>query len=149
MSRFGQACICAGLVIVGYVCGRYAQPEKVITKTVEVEKKVEDKKSETEKHKTTKTVEVTQPDGGKTVTTVVEEDTNKHSDKNSTTDTTKNTTVETTRGADITLSLLGGLNFPNTPVYGLSFTKPVLGPITLGVWGLSDKTLGASIGLTF
>ncbi len=35
------------------------------------------------------------------------------------------------------------------PVYGASVSKEVLGPITIGLWGLSSATVGVSVGVNF
>lgn len=49
----------------------------------------------------------------------------------------------------INASLLGGFDFQNKElVYGLSITKDVYGPITVGVFGLSNKTAGISVGIS-
>lgn len=46
------------------------------------------------------------------------------------------------------LSALVGTDF-NVPVYGIAVNKEFIGPITLGAWGLTNKTVGLSIGLNF
>ncbi len=35
------------------------------------------------------------------------------------------------------------------PVYGLSVSKEVLGPITVGVFGFTNTTVGVSVGISF
>ena len=134
-----------------FAIGRYTVPEKVRveTKIVEVEKKVEDKKENT--HKQTHTITTVKPDGTKVTDETTKED--DIIDDKDTDVVSKNTdtTTETTRGASkVTISALGALNLTNsTPAYGLSITKPILGPITVGLFGLNNGTVGASIGLTF
>lgn len=130
-----------------FALGRYSVPEKVRveTKVVEVEKKEikKDKKSETV------IVKVTKPDG--TVeehTTIVSGET---TDINKNVNTVSNQNSEIVRG-DIKLSvsaLVGTDLSTNNPVYGASLTTPVLGPILLGAFGLTNKTFGLSVGLTF
>lgn len=47
------------------------------------------------------------------------------------------------------LSLLGGYNFEEKQfVYGLSLTKEVYGPLTVGVFGFNNKTAGLSVGIS-
>lgn len=35
------------------------------------------------------------------------------------------------------------------PIYGVSASKQFLGPVSLGVFGLTNKTIGVTIGITF
>jgi len=35
------------------------------------------------------------------------------------------------------------------PTFGGSVTKPILGPVTMGLWALSNGNAGVSVGLTF
>lgn len=147
-------------LLAAFAFGRWSSPEKVKTeiKTVEVEKKTEDTQIDSDKnrHKETKVVEITHPDGTKEKTTQTVEDSQstKKTDQ-SVTDNTQKSTEEvkeiTYATAKVTISALAGLNVSSLslPVYGASVTKPILGPITVGLWGLSNSTIGGSIGLTF
>lgn len=93
----------------------------------------------------------TKPDGEKTETTIVDNSI-KNDDKTIVSDIKASDKVVDKETSDYktTINALIGLGLNNTQVdYGLSITRPVLGPLTIGVWGLSDKTGGASIGLTF
>lgn len=145
-----------------YGAGRWASPTKIVTKTetVEVEKKVSDTKSDLEvnKHKETVTTTNRKPDGTVETTTKVVEDTEAGRKSDTiTTDSVAQTSTTTKEvvyaSAKVTVSLLGGMSLSGsgipTPVYGASLSKPVWGPITLGVFGLSDRTFGGSVGLTF
>lgn len=154
-----QVAVAIAALLTAFAVGRYSLPEKIkiVTNTVEVEKKTEKKTVEADKHKTTTTKEVVKPDGTKETTTTVVEDTTRNSNTDSTTDKNKSaqSDSETTYGSSkVTVSALAGakLGFPPTEgtlVYGGSITKPILGPITVGIWALSNATGGASIGLTF
>lgn len=152
--------IVALAVAFAFAFGRYSAPEKVKTETkiVQIEKKTskKDTESKKERHKKTVITEITRPDGTKEVTTVitddVEADSKSHSsesDKVSKVETDKKEVTKT--GSPVTISALAGLNsFSSpTPIYGASITKPVLGPITLGAFGLSSGMGGFSLGLTF
>ncbi len=144
-----------GAVVVGlttaFAFGRYSVPEKIKieTKVVEVEKKVVTVVRD--KHKNTKIVDVVKPDGSKETTTTVIEDTVTDRKSKETGTTNAASSSETTKGdSKVTISALGGYDLNSSKlVYGLSLTKPILGPIALGVFGLSNKTLGFSLGLTF
>lgn len=147
-------------LLAAFAFGRYSAPEKVKTetKTVEVEKKTEDTKTDVDKnrHKETKVVEVTRPDGSKEKTTEVTEDTNvfKKTDQSTTDNTTKSAeeSKETTyAAAKVTISALAGANVSSlsVPVFGASVSKPILGPIAVGLFGFANGLAGFSIGLTF
>ncbi len=141
-------------LLVSFAFGRFLGPEKVRveTKTVEAEKKTDIVKTDTDRHKETTITQTVSPDGTKQTVTRITEDTTKKTDsKDVTTDSkTSDTVKEVTRSASkVTLSALGGIYDLKTPVYGGSITKPMLGPIAVGVWGLSNFTVGVSIGLTF
>jgi len=150
--------IITGIVIVAtaFAFGRYSAPERVRTevKTVEVEKKTETKESNTNRHKETTTVTITKPDGSTETTTKTTEDTNLKTDSKLVDDTTKSsdTTKEVTRGGNkLSIAALSGINYskPDQLIYGASVSKELIGPITLGAFGLTDKTVGISIGLNF
>lgn len=135
-----------------YAFGRWSAPEKVITKTVEVEKKTDDKKVDTQDHKITTITETDKPDGTKVKTTIIADAKTTQSDDKKTDDTTKTESKEIDRAtAKVTLSLLAGVDFnnPTKPQYGISISKPILGPITVGVFGFQTGLVGASVGLTW
>lgn len=110
--------------IIGIACGYYLMPKKEIIKTVEkqVDRVVTVVKS---------------PDGTvkKVITDKSKINTGVHEKVN----------IGRPRYG---LSVLVGTDFSN-PVYGLHVNKELLGPITVGVFGLTNKTLGVSIGLNF
>lgn len=154
------AIVVAILLVCSFAVGRYTTPVKVktetkiVTVTKEVEKKSTDNKKE--RHKNTTTTEVTHPDGTKETTTVVTDDTDSENKTNSVAKSESSTTTdvkkEVTRSSSpVTLSILGGTSFNSfgQPIYGGSLTKPLLGPLTVGFWGLSNGTGGVSLGLTF
>lgn len=145
--------ICTLSILTAFAFGRYSATSKVIndTKTQETDKKVSDTDTDRNRHKETTTVDVQAPDGTHTITTQVVDDTTTDRKTHSTDEDSKTTQShsETTYGDNkVTISALGGINFP-TPVYGISATKPVFGPVALGAWALSAKTVGISIGLVF
>ncbi len=139
-----------GLMVFGllasFAAGRYTTPEKIVIQKeiVEVEKKVEDKRKEIVK------TEVTHPDGTKEITTKTVVDSTTKTDS---TKTDKELEERTAASSKVSISALVGaplsLSGPITPVYGGHIHRPLLGPISLGLWGLSNATAGVSIGLTF
>ncbi len=157
------------LIAISYVAvfaaGRYLTPTKIKieTKVVTVEKIVESKKTDTSKdeHKKVVTHEVDKPDGEKDITTTTTDEDkedqkiadNRTDDKTKTEDKTKEITKDS---GHLNISALGGLNTTNSSTeYGLSVTKDVIGPFSLGVWGLNSTnretgpSVGASFGLSF
>lgn len=148
------------VVVAGaFASGRYLTPEKIKieVKTVEVEKKVKDTSTDTNqnKKKDTKIVETKKPNGEIVTETTITEttviDKKKEEQETIAKIDKKDSTSETTKGdSKVTINALGGFDFrTGLPVYGASVTKPVAGPLTLGVFGLSNTTVGASLGLQF
>lgn len=144
------------IVISAYTFGRWSAPEKVRTETkiVEVEKKTDNKKTDVNDHKKVTIVEVDSPDGTKKKTTTITDDRNSQIDDTSTDDISKTAdeTKEITKSSSkLTISMLASTNLsaPAVPIYGLMIQKELVGPITVGIFGLQDKSAGMSIGLTF
>jgi hypothetical protein len=48
----------------------------------------------------------------------------------------------------LSLSALAGTDL-RSPVYGAHVSKEILGPVSVGIFGLTNGTFGASIGLNF
>lgn len=144
------------LLIVSFAAGRFFAPEKVRveTKTVEVDKKTDDKQSDVKDHKKITIVEKSGPDGTKTKTTTITDDKENSTADHSTDSTSKysDTTKEVSKShSPVSVSLLASDNIsaPAPPVYGLAIQRPVLGPLTLGIFAFTNRTGGVSIGLTF
>ena len=154
MSNKVKVLIVAGVAVLFFAVGRYTAPGKVVTqvKTVEVDRKVDD--SDTTKHEHKKVVIVTKPDGTSvtTITDNTNSDTKDHAVDNSTTTTSQLTTTEKNKASDnLTVYGLAGSNLLHggAITYGGMVTKPLLGPVSIGVFGMTNLTCGASIGLTF
>lgn len=115
---------CVASLAVGLALGYFAMPKKEVIKTVE-------------KHVDRVVTIIKRPDG--TYEKVI-------------VDKSKIVTDEKTKlnaaRPRVGLSALVGTDF-STPVYGFAVNKEFIGPITLGAWGLTNKTLGVSIGLNF
>lgn len=155
-SKFFLALIC---LLSAYAFGRFSAPErvKIETRIVEIEKKTDDKETNAsrDKHKTTTTTETTRPDGTKETTTVVTEDsqTNKASAEHSVEEREKESTSlkEVTRSSSkVTIAAMYGIPITGgLPAYGGMISRPLLGPITGGLFYLTPNVIGGIVGLTF
>lgn len=153
--------IVAGYSVLLIACTYYFSPTKIKieTKTVEIVKTVEVEKKDTAKDRKRKLtiIEKKESDGSSEKTTVITDDTSSNTSIDIAKDTTDSKAIEsskvTERATDkVTISALAGAN-PFKPtdglVYGGSITKPLLGPIAGGLFGMSNGVVGASVGLTF
>lgn len=134
---------------VSFATGRYSVPKN--TQDEIKESTTQTKDLEKDKHKKIVTVEVDSKDGGKQITTTTTEDTATKVDttKDKITDKTESTE---TGGSTLNISVLGALHpsffgGDNNLVYGGAITKQLIGPLTLGVFGLSSGVVGVSFGL--
>lgn len=146
-------------LVLAFAVGRFTTPTKTVTqiKTVEVEKKTDKVISDDNKKVHTVTVIKQQPDGTKetTVTQDISSDTKSKdtSSDNTTLNSSSTQVVERGAGALTSLHILVGapvsLQGIASPVYGLSATRTLLGPISVGVFGFNSGLVGGSIGVTF
>lgn len=157
------------VLVFGVVCfalGRWLSPEKVkIQREVVVKEdttKIEQLKTDLErlKKKKTTTVEVIRPDGTREIKTVVKEDESvrKQKSKDTTTTIVKETSEKeskeiTNSSSVLTLSALVGtditsLSSSSKLQFGAHVQRTIIGPFTLGVFGLSSGTAGFSLGLS-
>jgi hypothetical protein len=147
--------VCLGLLL-AFAAGRWTGPEKIktVVQTVTVEKKTDDQTKKEQDHKKYTTVEVVSPDGTKTRTTTITDDRGITSTDKSTdnTDITQTKSKEVDKSSSkLTMQFLAGMAItaPGVPIYGLSVSRNILGPVVVGVFGLTNKTGGFSIGLSF
>lgn len=139
-----------------FALGRYTTPTKTViqTKIVYQDVKTDDKTTNDNHHKKTTTTEVDKPDGTKTTTTVITDD-DQTNVVDKSTDTVNQTTEKTktvTSGSDKTTVLVLGstlLNNPTSIDYGLSVSKPILGPISIGISAYQSSRISVGLGLTF
>lgn len=172
--------VLGSLIVVGVsvAIGRYTAPEKIKIEKEYVQ--LDSKTKETKQDKSTdldkdrriqKTVvEVQKPDGTKETTTTVTEDitTKKKTDtttvdvtnENKITKNTESKEVESKSGKTHLNALVGskidnlGTNNGNPLLYGVHGSIDLLGPISVGAWGLTDSSLnnkacGLSLGISF
>jgi hypothetical protein len=169
MSTKYKVIIVVSALAVSFASGRYLTPVKIKTETkiVEVEKKTQDTKESNNKHthKTTVVTETDKPNGEKDKVTTVTEDTGVVDTKDNKTaiddkvnsDTTKEekkeggkTSVALMAGAQVNPNMLSTPSLTTSPfVFGAHVQRSIIGPVTIGVWGLSNLTFGASVGILF
>jgi hypothetical protein len=139
-------------LVTAFALGRYTvSSSSKSTETASKEKASETSK-EVSEHKKTVTTEVERPDGTKERTTTITDDVDtKTASKGSSSSTTEKTSEVVKGSSDkVTISALGGVSIKDwSMVYGASVSRPILGPVAVGVWGLSNSTGGFSIGLGF
>lgn len=141
LSKHWETVLGILMIVAIFYAGRYTAPTKVETKTVtvEVEKtKVVEKKV---------IVEKTNPDGSKTTVTTVDTNTETQTDSTSNT-----TTVKENKKSTLNVYAMGGLDVTNPAngfIVGAHVSKQLIGPISIGLFGFTNKTAGVSIGMSF
>lgn len=125
---------------ISFASGRYTTSSQTVTKQTDT------KHEDQETHTITHTVVVQQPNGPTTTTTVQETNTSdKQIDKS-----VSSQTVTPSKKLNVSLlASVSGQHLGDPPAYGVSVSKEIIGPVTAGVWGMSNGTLGVSIGLNF
>jgi len=140
MSAKAKALIVALVFAIGLGVGRYSNDRPAS----ETRKVVSDVQKEQDKVTEKKTTIVKEPTG-KTVTTIVEET---HTVAKQETKTKSQDTIKAS--PQLQVSVLAGIDLKTgLPTYGVAASKQFIGPITLGVFGLTNRTVGVSIGMTF
>lgn len=110
---------------------------------------IETTKTDTQKDvKTHKETKITKDPKGNEITTIVEDT---DSNTNRTKDSNINKTVTQPRNNILNVSALAGNDFKDVfkPIYGVSVNKEFIGPITLGVFGMTNSVIGLSVGVNF
>lgn len=126
-----------GLALVaglGYAFGRYAQPPKI--ETVEVTKEV------IKKDIVTVVKEIVRPDGTKETETRTED--------RSTEQTNSSNTTKTAQRAAYKVNVMAAYMPDKAKMeYGIMVQKNFIGPISLGAYVTTEKTVGITAGLEF
>ena len=127
----------ATLLVIAFGAGRHSATDPT---TKEEETKVTEKDKSHTKTVTTTTKE---KDGSVQVVTIVDTTASKKVDEIK--------EVKTSDKPRINIALLSGYNVlhPVGVEYGLSVSKQLLGPINVGVFGLTGGTIGVSLGMSF
>ncbi len=126
------------MIVISFAIGRYTTPG-VKTEQTKQEVAVADKHTQV----TTTTTKL--PDG--TVKTIKVKDVVA---KSATTKQEKSVAQESKKSL-LNVSAIVAYDFtqPGIPLYGISISKEVAGPITAGIFGLTNGILGVSIGINF
>lgn len=144
-----KAGLAIGYTLLVFAIGRYTKsPAKVSTQIVEQQKEKETEAKNIQTHKTV--TETKHPDGTDTIVTQIDQTTTDA--KTEQIDTTIKATTSVTPVKTLNISVLGANDFHESvfkPTYGLSVTKPLIGPLTIGAFGLMNGVVGVSIGLDF
>lgn len=155
----------------GYALGRFTAPERV--RTVETVRTVEDTKTKAElaevkwllenvKSKSrTERVSVVKPDGTRETRTVVDRSSERATDTGANTasryEASHTLAHETIAVREVErvrpqwrIGALGGVDFrTRNLIYGAHIERRILGPLSLGAWGLSSGAGGLSLSLEF
>ncbi len=137
-----------GVVVlaIAFACGRYSVQAPTVHTIADIKTDTEVKTDKDVK----KTTVVDKKTTGEVVTTITEEDVTK-ADKVQDQVSHLDQTITPPKLNTLNISALIGTDPLNSfkPLYGLSVTKQFLGPITVGAWGLTNSTVGLSIGINF
>lgn len=128
LIKLGIGCL---LLLGAYSAGRWAQPAKVITKEVQVVKK--------DVRTVVRTIK--QPDG-----TVIRERT---TEDKTVTSNEKNSKIESNKPAWKVNALVGYSFDSKKEEYGIMVQKNYVGPVNLGVYATTAKTVGVTLGFEF
>lgn len=97
----------------------------------------------------TVTTTTREPNGAEE-TTVTSDTTAKVKVKDTETSTTKEVDAPKTKGINASVMVATDLHNLSSPlVYGVAVNKQVLGPFTIGVFGLTNSTVGVTVGVSF
>jgi hypothetical protein len=145
------ACLLA--FAVGLWIGYSRMPAKVETRIEykQVNKTQTDKSTKKDNDKVVTIVERKLPDGTVTKETVIQDKSKTSTDS----ETRKDVEISKVEEKTVTYNsgwsfrLLYGLDTDGTQRYGLGVDKRLIGPFTLGAFGITGTTLGLSLGVTF
>lgn len=141
----------AVLIVTAFAFGRYSVNAPTVKTTENIT--TTDKTTEAKNtHTKTTITEVKRPSGVDTKTTVIDQVANDNTARQDQENLQVQQTVTPPKKDTLNISLLGANDFSRgllVPTYGLSVTKSVLGPITIGAFGLMNGVVGVSIGLNF
>lgn len=137
-------------IIVSFAAGRYSTTVNETIDKTKTTDKTADIDTSKNSHKVTNSVTLTKPDGTTeiTTTTTIDSTTQKKELDNSKSVTNTETTKK--NSSAVNFSVLAGVDIKEfKPFYGVILTKELIGPITIGVFGLTNGVVGVSAGLNF
>lgn len=150
LHEYGLPALVIILIAVLMFAAGYQAAKRVDMKSDTKTNVVDNSQTETNKHRTIETTTTIDKNTGKTViqSTVTENsDTVKQDNKQIATEIKTETLAVRPR---TNVSALFGTSIHDLqPIYGISVTQEVLGPVTLGAFGMSNGTVGLSLGWSF
>lgn len=146
LDKFKETKVVVVLIIIlmaaSYGMGRYLQPAKVEIKKEEIIKEVEVIKKDIEIIER----EIKRPDGTIEKERIERDKSTETVNKDSK---TKESTLIVNKKPDWNIQALAAINKDRDTVYGLKADRRILGNIYIGGFGLTDSTVGLSIGMEF
>ena len=152
--------VAISLIIYTAVCvasGYYLAPQKIKTETKIVKVEVEKTSTDQKQNKNTDTTMTVRKNKDGSSETVIHKITNQNTATQQNTSqvdssqTTATKEVEKSKGSTTILGMVGvDVNrFQSGFIYGASVNRTILGPIGIGIWGLTNGTCGVNLGLSF
>jgi len=142
LSTRTKVIISVVVVLGAFATGRYSANSPTVKTDIKTDT---DTQAQRDTHKTTV---ITEDPKTKNKTITITEDTIVNTQTVAKTD--DKTTVTASKSI-INISALAGLDTSRgfVPVYGLSANKELIGPITVGAFGLTNGVIGVSVGFNF
>lgn len=133
------------IAVIAFAFGRYSVKFPPDTKTAETKAETDNKTTDTDTHKVT----VIEKDckTGVEKTTITEDSISREKEAQKTVDKLL-TEVTQQKRRTTNISALAGLE-DFKPAYGISANMEVFGPVTAGVFGMTNGTIGISLGINF
>lgn len=138
------------IVLLSFAFGRWSTPKR--TEIKEKEKSSKEHVEQHEKDTDFEVIKIKRPDG-----TTIEKRVRKTKDKSKEVDKEKKSkeksTLVITNGSKTFINVMIGKslsNFTTSPLsYGLHVGTSLIGPINIGVYGTTEKTVGITLGVSF
>lgn len=139
-------------LVTAFAFGRYTVSVKPNVTTITATKSASQTVADKDTHTQTQIVEVKEPTGEVKTTTTITKDTVSVVDKTRNVETQATETVSQSTRKTLNVAALVGMDVVHhlgTPVYGVSVSKELIGPVTVGVFGMSNSLVGISVSLNF
>jgi hypothetical protein len=139
------------VLVVTFAAGRWSVGQKTV-KTTEQITATDNKQENKNTHTKTTITETKQPSGADTTVTVIDQVANDTMTQKDISNTNIQQIVTSAKKSALNISVLGAEDFSHgltQPTYGLSVTKEILPPVTVGAFGLMNGVIGVSIGIDF
>lgn len=147
-STKNKVIIAVVVVMTTFALGRYSVNQTPAVRNIADSKTNKDINKDKDTH--TITTITKKPDG--TITETIDKTTETKSQEKDQIVSHVDQTITPPKQSKLNISVLGASDFSRgllIPTYGLSVSKEVLGPVTIGAFGLMNGVVGISIGLDF